>query len=66
MAKKKERKPDQVAKRVAAMRKVTPTADHGEGVTPLAIGYFELQRMREHTSPKLRAKQERRTLHKDR
>lgn len=53
-------------RRIDAMTARTPEADHGEGVTPLACGYFQLQHMKQHTTVKKKAKQERKTLHSDR
>ncbi len=53
-------------RRINAMVARTLEADHGEGVTPLACGYFQLQHMKQHTTAKKKAKQERKTLHSDR
>ena len=63
---KKERTKEVVRRRIDAMVARTPEAEHGEGVTPLACGYFQLQHMKQHTMAKKKAKQERKVLHSDR
>jgi hypothetical protein len=43
---------ERVARRIAALSTAVPAENPGEGVTPLAAGYFRLEQLRNSVTPR--------------